>query len=219
MKKSILATLALGLLLASCGESGTKVEAKDAETVEIKQTETSVEYTAVREGSQIEWRASHLGGVQPRFGKIFASEANVIVNNGELANASVTIDMPTLTVENFEDEESKMKLTGHLLNEDFFLVEQFPTAKFELTSAEASSVEGFNSTLTGNLTIKEATKSITFSANVKISDSEVSISSEDFVVDRSDWGLTYHEEGSEGVPTDYLISNEIGFTINFSVSK
>ena len=47
----------------------------------------------------------------------------------------------------------------------------------------------------------------------------VSIQSEDFAVDRTEWGLLYNVEGSEGVPADYLIANDIGFTIDVNVSK
>ena len=73
--------------------------------------------------------------------------------------------------------------------------------------------------VTGNLTILDVTKSITFKANISINENEVSVISEDFSIDRTEWGLTYHVEGSEGVPVDYLIANDIGFTINLTVTK
>jgi len=218
MKRVILALFAAGALVSSCSNNGNQVEATDAENVEVNKEETTVTYGTVKAESSVAWRASHLGGVQPRFGKIFAKSAELLINDGKVANATIEMDMGSFTVENFEDAESKAKLEGHLKNDDFFKVEQFPTSKFELTGIKAAEGD-FNSEVTGNLTILDATKSISFKANVTVSDAEVSIKSEDFAVNRTDWGLTYNVEGTEGVPADYLIANDIGFTIDVTVTK
>lgn len=127
--------------------------------------------------------------------------------------------MSTLTVENFPEGSSQIaKLKGHLQSADFFNISKYPTAKFELTNLEKTT-GNFNSKVTGNLTIKDVTKSISFNANIKISSTEVSIQSEDFSVNRTDWGLSYNTEGTAGVPVDYLIANNIGFTINVILKK
>ena len=218
MKKIILSVFVVGALLTSCGDSA--VEASDAENVELVQGEETMEYSTVKEGSLLKWSATHFGGVGERYGVINVSSSSVLVNNGQLSNLDAVIDMKSFTVDNFSEEEAEDagKLAGHLQSPDFFDVENNPTSKFELTKIE--SAEGdYNSTLTGNLTIMAETKSITFKANVSVSDTEVSIHSEDFIIDRTDWNLSYHIEGSEGVPIDYIIANELGFTINMTVSK
>ena len=71
----------------------------------------------------------------------------------------------------------------------------------------------------GNLTMLDVTKSITINANVKVSENEVSVKSEDFKINRTDWGLSYNTEGTAGVPVDYLIANDIGFTIDVTITK
>jgi polyisoprenoid-binding protein YceI len=219
MKKITLVALVFGAFLVSCSDSGKKVEASDAETVETVKTETTVEYQTIKEGSYLDWRASHLGGLEARFGKLFAKSASVLVNNGVVTNATIEVDMNSLTVENFgEDAETAAKLSGHLLSPDLFNTEAFPTSKFELTSI-AKGTEEFNSSITGNLTILEVTKSITFNANVTVSENEVAVVSEDFAITRQDWGIIYHTEGDEGVPAEYVIANEIGFTINVVLGK
>ena len=210
--------MVLGLVATACSEEGAKVETKEAVEVQEKVVETSVNYTQVAEGSYIDWRAAHLGGVEPRFGKVMMNAVEVVVNNGAISNATLEMDMTSFTVDNFEDEESRTKLSGHLQSDDFFKVATYPTTKFELTGITAGEGE-YNSTITGNLTILDQTKSISFKANVNVTDAEVSVQSEDFVIDRTDWGLTYNVEGTEGVPADYLISNDIGFTVHVSVSK
>ena len=109
-------------------------------------------------------------------------------------------------------------MEGHLKSADFFNIEKYPTARFELTKVKENKGD-YNSKITGNLTILETTKSISFNANIAVLDNSVAINSEDFSVNRQDWKLSYHTEGDVGVPKDYLITNAIGFTINVAVTK
>ncbi len=219
MKKTIFSALVMGVLLSSCTDNGKKVEASEAQEIEVVETETTIELSQISDDSYVDWRASHLGGVAPRYGKIKLATADVLINNGELSNATVVMDMGSFTVDNFEDDQEQTdKLKGHLQSADFFEIETYPTSTFELSGIEAGEGD-FNSVVTGNLTIKGATKSISFNANVTVNDESVSIKSEDFAVDRTEWGLLYNVEGTEGVPTDYLIANEIGFTIDVTISK
>ncbi|MGB0805896.1 MAG: YceI family protein [Salibacteraceae bacterium] len=218
MKKVIISALMLSAVLVACSDNGSQTEAKEAVAVEVTKTETTQSYANVAEGSHVYWRAAHLGGVQPRFGKMMLKSAEISATDGTVSNAKVVMDMNNFTVENFEDQESIDKLSGHLKSDDFFKVATYPTSTFEMTSVEAATGD-YNSKITGNLTILGETKSISFNANVNVSDASVSVKSEDFVVNRTDWGLTYNVEGTEGVPADYLISNDIGFTIDVTVNK
>ena len=219
MKKIILSVIVFGAMISSCSNNGNKVETKDAENVEVVKTNKTTVFNKVADGSHVNWRASHLGGIQPRFGKIYYKDATFLVNDGKLTNISVEMNMSTLTVENFpEGAEEIGKLTGHLQSADFFNIKKYPTSKFELTNIEKNT-EDFNSKISGNLTILDVTKSITFNANVTIEENKVSIQSENFSIDRTDWGLSYNTEGTAGVPVDFLIANDIGFTINTTLTK
>lgn len=219
MKKVILSALTFGLIFTACTNNGAEAATGDAVAIEDNATAESITLSTVADGSNIEWFASHLGGTGARFGKIKLQSADVTVNDGKVENATVVVEMNSLTVENFEgDVEQTEKLTGHLKSADFFNVEKNPTAKFELASIEAGTGE-YNSVVTGNLTILDSTKSVTFNANVMADNDGVTISSEKFAIDRTLWGMNYHVEGSEGVPVDYLIANEVGFIINVKVEK
>jgi hypothetical protein len=167
----------------------------------------------------VDWRASHLGGVQPRFGSIGIESAVMLVNDGVLSNATIVMNMSALVVESFpEGAEQIGQLTGHLLSADFFNVVEFPTSVFELTNIENNEGD-FNSLVTGNLTILDVTNSITFKATVIVSEAIAYVKSEDFAINRTDWGLSYNTEGTAGVPVDYLIANDIGFTIELRLSE
>ena len=219
MKRIILTITVLSALLSACSDNGNQVESGDAEEVEIVETIETVTYNKIASESAVEWRASHLGGVQPRYGTLSVKSAEFLVNDEVLTNGTVVMDMTSISVESFEaGDEQKGKLEGHLLSADFFNTEMYPTATFELTNITDATGD-FTSEVTGNLTILDISKSITFKADVAVSDSEVSINSEDFAIDRSDWGLTYNAEGTEGVPVDYLIANDIGFTIDVTLTK
>ena len=168
MKKIIISILAVGVLLSSCTDNGKKAETSEAQKVEVVQTASTMEFKSIKEGSHLTWKASHLGGVNPRFGKISVKDAKISINDGKVSNASFSIDLASLTVESIEDKKMSDKLTAHLKNEDFFNIAKYPVAKFELTSVEANQGD-FNAKVSGNLTIMEISKSITFVANIAIS--------------------------------------------------
>ncbi|MDA9207062.1 hypothetical protein N9O41_01895 [Crocinitomicaceae bacterium] len=84
MKKIFLSLAVVGILMSSCTDNGRKVEANEAQAIEVVKSEATIELTSVGNGSHVDWRASHLGGAAPRFGKISLKSATVLVNNGEL---------------------------------------------------------------------------------------------------------------------------------------
>jgi len=211
--------MAIATIAASCGSNGEKAATSEAETIKTENADEAISFSVIDEGSYLDWKASHLGGVQERFGKVSFKEATVLVKDGKVSNATILMDMTSLTVENFpEGAEEKGKLTGHLLGPDFFNKDTYPNSKFELSGIESNDGE-FNSSVAGNLTILDVTKSITFKSNVSVEEDKVSIVSENFTVDRTDWGLKYNVKGTAGVPVDYLIDNEVGFKINLILSK
>ena len=64
----------------------------------------------------------------------------------------------------------------------------YPTSKFVITSV--LDVEG-NTAVTGNLTIKDVTKSITIPATVSTTDGITTFKSELFNIDRADFNVKY----------------------------
>src|SRR5690606_7855848 len=88
-------------------------------------------------------------------------------------------------------ESDHPKLTEHLKAEDFFAVDQFPTASFRSTEVKAgSSVEGMTHTVVGELSLRGKTKQVTFPAKIEVKADVVEATTE-FVVNRQDFGITY----------------------------
>lgn len=92
------------------------------------------------------------------------------------------------------------KLQEHLLSEDFFHVEEFPEARFEVTSIDGGADGSYR--VAGNLTLHGVTKNIAFPARVTKLDDEVRIASE-FDINRFDFDIRF-----PGKPDD-LIRKEV----------
>lgn len=109
------------------------------------------------------------------------------------------------------------KLDEHLKSPDFFEVDRWPTATFKSTSITEgapadSKLAGANATVTGDLTIRDTTKSVTFPAVVEVGQSEVKASTE-FFINRKDFGIVY-----PGKPDD-LIKDEVVLRVSLSAPR
>ena len=112
----------------------------------------------------------------------------MIVENGVLKEGEFVIDMSTIKNLDMEGSDGAGKIEKHLKAADFFDVEMYPTSKFVITSV--LDVEG-NTAVTGNLTIKDVTKSITIPATVSTTDGITTFKSELFNIDRADFNVKY----------------------------
>lgn len=96
------------------------------------------------------------------------------------------------------------KLTGHLLSPDFFDAEKFPTSKFESTKVEAVTGQPHTHNITGNLTLKDVTKEISFPATLKAVDGKWVATSE-FTLNRMDFGITYPGKADDLIKPEVLL--------------
>lgn len=138
-----------------------------------------------------------------------------IVNDDKLVGGEFVIDMNSIVDTDIEDEKMNAKLVGHLKSEDFFYVDSFPEAKFVIT--KVSDLKGdaeFTNQIDGNLTIKGITKGISFKANVKIHNGIVSATSEEFVLDRTQWNVNYGSKSVFKELQDKFINDEFSLVID-----
>lgn len=119
------------------------------------------------------------------------------VDGGAVVGLSITVEMASLRA----DAE---KLTGHLQSEDFFHVASFPTATFTSTAVTAAAgADGSTHTVTGDLTLRGTTKSVSFPATIAAADGTISAKTE-FTINRQDWGISY-----PGKPDDLIQDNVV----------
>ena len=125
----------------------------------------------------------------------------------DIENSTVTVDIDVTSVSSGDQTRD-----DHLRSEDLFDVATHPTATFRST---ALSTNGATATLTGDLTIKGITKSVTLDVDYlgyakDPWDNDRAIFSAAGTINREDWGLTWNMVLEAG---GLLVSKEIRLEI------
>lgn len=205
---TFLATAMLAIGMTSIALTGCNDPAKDkakattAEAVTTSQaalssaaTASTSKYTFDQTASKVGWVGSKVTGKHEGTFGTFKGTIDVVDATPEKSKVNVEIDADSLT----SDTE---KLTGHLKSPDFFDTKAHPKASFVSTEIKKGGDKGASHTITGNLTIKGVTKSITFPATVTVTGDAANLDTE-FAINRRDFSLNY-----AGMPND-LIRDEV----------
>ncbi|CAM1360489.1 conserved hypothetical protein [Tenacibaculum litoreum] len=210
MKKTILAIAFIAIGAVSCKTEKNKTAVSD-EVKEVAKTENIINtYKANVAESTVTWKGSKPTGSHN--GVVSLEKGTLEVENGNVKSGEFIIDMTTISCEDLEAGNGKEKLEDHLKASDFFDVEKFPTAKFEVASSELKDGKVH---VTGNLTLKDVTKSITIPATVTEADDMVTFKSDVFSIDRTDFGVTYKSKKIDAALKDKFINDlmEISFEV------
>ncbi|WP_353779478.1 YceI family protein [Winogradskyella sp. 3972H.M.0a.05] len=185
----------------------------DAEKVTV--AEKSAQKFKVNTDSSIEWKGFKPTGSHN--GTIAVESGVFTLTDGKIQSGTFIIDMNSIVVTDIPaEEEGNASLTGHLKSGDFFNVEQFPNAAFEVTGMETK--DG-NAMLSGNLKLKDKQNNITFPVTVSEQGDEISITSEKFTIDRSKWDVKYGSKSFFDDLGDKFINDDIELKINLTAKK
>jgi polyisoprenoid-binding protein YceI len=219
MKKLALMA-ALGLFVASCN-SDKAAEATTGEAQEVT-ANGAAETVALDSGSTVAWRGFKTYVQSEHLGTVNVQEGAFEVADGKLVGGTITIDMNSITCTDLEDEGKRGYLEGHLKSQDFFFVDSFPTAVFEIVEVLDPSEATKYSTVTGNLTLRGTTNSITFPADVVVGEEGVKFMAPTFSIDRTLWGAKFHDRDDATIAEslkDDLIDHSIELTIKVKATK
>lgn len=166
--------------------------------------------------SKVMWTATkvtgdHTGGVPVRTGSL-------VIIDGKLVGAEVTIDMTGITCVDIENEGANAKLVSHLKGADFFAVDQHPTASFKATRIEpiaGASPGKPNYRVTGDLTIKGITKPNTFDC-IFWMDHGTARAAASFTFDRTQYDFKYRSGTFIPDLGDKVIEDEVSLTFDVS---
>ncbi|MFN3021108.1 YceI family protein [Chryseobacterium sp. TY3] len=207
MKKNLffsgLAALAITLTVISCG----KDKPVTSENNEVLTTKKGQVYVVDTMNSKIEWKGFKVFKTDntSHFGSIKFENGEVTINDNKLESGKFVVALNTLTNSDIKDAEESAKLNGHLKSADFFDVEKFPTASYEITKvSEAPAGGDYNTVLEGNLTIKGITKPMSFNANVKIGEGELQIATEPKDISRNEFGIKFQIPAANGLIKDEI---------------
>ena len=133
------------------------------------------------ENSKVVWKGYKVTG--SHVGIISIKSGHLNFDKDILTGGSFEIDMSTITVTDLEGEY-KGKLEGHLKSDDFFGVEKFPTATLYFTKVKSVGKNSYE--VTGDLTIKGKTETVSFNVSVYGSKANVSLK-----IDRTKFDVRY----------------------------
>jgi len=217
MRKNSLKVLGMAVVFAftaSCKDAQNEVDATAAEA-EAQATTASVSYKVDTAASSIAWIGSK--PTEDHTGNIGLQSGVVTVNGEALESGEFTIDMNSIEVTDLTGDKAA-SLKAHLTGEregtssDFFNTAKYPTAKFVVTGLEGA-------TLSGNLTLKDVTKNVSFPVAVSYEGDKMMLTSETFTIDRTDWGIKYGSASLADVVADKAISDDIQLTVNLVATK
>lgn len=144
------------------------------------------------EKSSLEWIGRNLNN--RHLGRIAIKEGTLFIQGGRLSGGSIVLDMDTISNLDLQDPAWRDMLHRHLKSDDFFAVERFPTASFRLTgweAAEGASPEAPNGHASGELTIRDVTRPVSFPAIVAPQADGGIKAHAAFDIDRTLWNVCY----------------------------
>lgn len=220
MKKTI-TLLAVAFFATVTFTSCNETKEKNTETETVAEADASaVAYKADTAKSKIMWSGNKPTGTHT--GTISLSEGEVMVNDKNLEAGKFSIDMKSIVVTDLKADDGKENLEAHLMGTvegkegDFFNVNEFPTAMFEITSVEG---DQYKPTVNGNLTIKGKTNPVSFNATVSYPGDTMFLKSEKFTIDRTLWGVNYGSKSVFDNLGDKFISDDMELEIELHASK
>lgn len=220
MRKTFFNSLAIAAVamatIACKGEKNNETEATAAQEVvtEVVATKFKVD----TEKSVIEWAGFKPG--EKHTGTLHLESG--VVKVGDKISGTFLIDMNTLTVTDLKPGDGKEGLEGHLKGsakekeDHFFNVAKFPTAAFEVTGLTEK--EGKNM-MQGNLTIRGIKKNIEFPVSYSVQGDAMTLTSEAFKINRTDWGVNYGSKSIFNDLGDKFIMDDMELKISLSATK
>ncbi|MCX2679698.1 YceI family protein [Galbibacter sp. EGI 63066] len=133
------------------------------------------------EKSKVTWKGYKVTGSHE--GTVALKSGELQFDSDKLVGGNFTVDMTTLGSTDLEGDY-KTKLDGHLKSDDFFGVENYPTATLEITKVEAAGKNAYE--VTGDLTIKGKTNPVTFDLSVYGNKATATVK-----VDRTKYDISY----------------------------
>lgn len=165
--------------------------------------------------SEIKWWGYKVAKIEAtsHYGVLNVKEGKVVLRKKQLIGGSFVLDMTSIKATDLSGENQE-KLNAHLKNGDFFDVEKYPTAVFKITDLKKTGKtdkQAYNYWVTGDLTVKDITQSISFPARISVAKGIVMLSSGKFSIDRQHWGIAY-----QSAMKDMVIKDDIDLQVSFT---
>ncbi len=161
--------------------------------------------------STIEWVGRKVTGAHN--GTIAIKEGTLLFNNDHLSGGRFVIDTRSIKVLDITDPTTNAQFAGHLASDDFFSIEQYPEAFFQISHAEPRGNGSYH--VSGDLTIKDITHPISFDAQVDHSGNLLTASGK-ITIDRTKFGIKFRSGNFFLHLGDNLIYNNFDLNIRIT---
>lgn len=218
-------TILLPLTVIIIGFSACSDEAPKGDNAAITEeqkatTATGQTFVVDTAASRIRFTGHGVGKNHP--GRFKLSGGNVSIANNQVTGGQFTININSMEMEQ-EGEMITGKLRPHLLSGDFFDASKFGNARFEITGVtpyqpgdnDTSLVAGANYNVSGNFTLKDVTKNITFPAKIDLDENTLKAKA-NFDIDRTQWQMNYGNDKTLG---DKFISEKVNIELDLQAKR
>ncbi len=183
--------LLLLLVLSSCNRKRT-TEFQQAAITKSSPTDVQINSDTLRldmSRSIIHWKGTKMKGLGKHEGQIELEDGFFTITNNLLTGGHFIANMNSIEVTDIPAHEPvpRGRFNDHMKSEDFFDTATYPVSKFEITGIQYKTTNSL--IISGNLTLKDITRNISFAANYKEKTFETG-----FTIDRFQWNIGY--EGS-----------------------
>ena len=172
--------------------------------------------------SALAWTGYYVFSFSEHNGTIKLSGGEITTDDHQIVSGYFDIDMKSIKDLDMPVDDGAKDLENHLMSDDFFSVNNFPSARFEITKTNKikdAVPGGPNYDVTGDLTIKEVKNSLTFPALINFNDDGIEAKAK-FKFDRTKWNVRYNSGKFFSDVGDGAISDAIGMEISlFTIKK
>lgn len=192
----------VALTLASCGGGSTNESTTAADSTASMEAK-EMGYVLDLAASKLTWKGVMIG-VKYHEGTMAFTEGKFMVKGGQLMSGTFAVDMRSMVPvdTNYNKDYTKEKLTGHLASADFFAVDSFPEARFEVASVSGN-------TAIGKLTVRGRTNTETVTDIVIAEENGMANASGKLVFNRQKYGVSWANPMK-----DMVLSDDIEITVS-----
>jgi polyisoprenoid-binding protein YceI len=217
---------ALAVFIMSCSQSPQGDRVSTSVAYAVQKPVVFADYVLDKTNSIVNWEGYKPAG--KHFGTVKIIKGELGIHEGKLAGGFFDMDLNSIACLDLENENFNKKLVNHLKSEDFFNVAEFPTARFKISNvepidnAQANTEDGEISpthNITGNLTIRGIAKSITFPAQVEMKENSIVAKSNQFILDRTEWGVNHKSKKIFKNLKDDFINDDMAIAFELKVDK
>jgi polyisoprenoid-binding protein YceI len=127
-------------------------------------------------------------------------------DNKDLVGGEFVIDMTSIVCTDLSGK-GKASIEGHLKSDDFFSVDDFPSASLKISDVKKQGLGDYM--VTADITIKGTTQAITFKTVIEDETAKATL-----IIDRTEFGIIYKSGNFFEELADKAIYDEFEMTVN-----